>query len=254
MNNNGIYWIPRKVTNPSVRLFCFPYAGGSASTYYSWINEFDCDVELVLIQPPGRGARVTQQPHQKMGDYIAELMQERDILTTVPAVFFGHSLGSRVAYQLCCELSDKSLNLPLCLIASGSRAAHLEQKRNNEYLQCDEAFKQELQSLHGTPKPVLENDELMKMLLPALKADFGIADSFVSAQRSLDIKIVVLSGTEDNLVSHAQIDAWRHLSIKECDFVTVNGDHFFIDSNALSVIHSVKKILKKDSEMGRPVF
>ena len=126
---------------------------------------------------------------------------------------------------------------------SGSRAAHLASGRKKEYLLTDESFKEELRNLNGTPKLVLENDQLMELLLPALKSDFRISDTFSSTQEKLNLKIVALYGSEDMIVSKEQVEAWQQLSKKECEFIEISGDHFFIESNRRETILVVKKML-----------
>ena len=243
MKNQGLFWVPQKMSHPSLRLFCFPYAGGSSSTYFPWVNEFFPEVELVLIQPPGRGARIAESPHKTMKSFIDEMMFHSSFLTELPSVYFGHSLGSRVAYQLCRELDKQNYRIPQCLFVSGSRAAHLASGRKKEYLLTDESFKEELRNLNGTPKLVLENDQLMELLLPALKSDFRISDTFSSTQEKLNLKIVALYGSEDMIVSKEQVEAWQQLSKKECEFIEISGDHFFIESNRRETILVVKKML-----------
>src|SRR2546430_10624517 len=104
--NNLSRWlmIPRPNPNASVRLFCFPYAGGNASIYTSWSRDLSANVELVAVQPPGRANRISEPPHSRMQDLIADLCPAIRALLGKPYILLGHSLGSHVAFELAREL------------------------------------------------------------------------------------------------------------------------------------------------------
>lgn len=92
---SGIFIIPKPVKNPRLRLFCFPYAGGSAATYLPWVRYFGDGIELVAVQPPGQASRMLEAPHENMEAYIREVIAHARFITSTPYIFIGHSLGSR---------------------------------------------------------------------------------------------------------------------------------------------------------------
>lgn len=155
--SNKILVIPKPKINKKIRLFCFPFAGGNINTYTSWLNKFNDDVELVFIQPPGRGSRISEPPHQSMEPLIKELMQHRNFITETPYVFFGHSLGSRVAYELCCQLKLAGMQLPVYFVASGSKAPYISTNKRCLHNLPKDTFIKELEQLNGTPKEILSN-------------------------------------------------------------------------------------------------
>jgi surfactin synthase thioesterase subunit len=112
----------RAQENPSARLICFPHAGGSASAFHAWVlpDEF----EVWAVQPPGRGPRFAEQEISVLDllrDEIIEALRPT-IDNGVPFVFFGHSFGSLVAFEVARALSDRSLTLPMALLVSASPA------------------------------------------------------------------------------------------------------------------------------------
>ena len=124
LNKNKTFIIPKPQVSARLRLFLFPYAGGSASTYIHWAKLFDDNlhVELVLVQLPGRGSRMTEPLHQTMESIMSELLEHASYITSLPYILFGHSLGGKIAYELACRLRALTLPLPKYLIASASGA------------------------------------------------------------------------------------------------------------------------------------
>ncbi|KID55195.1 thioesterase [Pseudoalteromonas luteoviolacea] len=238
-----LFLIPKPNPQATMRLFCFPYAGGSPSIFMSWLSQLPTHIEVVLIQLPGRGARLMETPYNKMNQTIAELMQHSDFITQKPCVFFGHSLGSRVAYELALTLHKHHDTLPLQLIASGSRAPHLKGHKAPIYHLPDAEFIAELRDLNGTPKEVLDNAELMELFLPLLRADFEIADCFQAEQSPLPMPINVLYGHDDIDVTSEMVDAWQDLSALPITQHAFNGGHFFINTHSEQVIATVSKLI-----------
>ncbi|MDK1288560.1 thioesterase II family protein [Pseudoalteromonas umbrosa] len=238
-----LFLIPKPNPHATLRLFCFPYAGGAPNIFMPWLNKLPNNVELVLIQLPGRGARLMEAPHNKMSSIIDELMLHSSFITQKPNVFFGHSLGSRVAYELALTLQKNNLALPQKLIASGSRAPHLENHKTPIYHLPESEFITKLRELNGTPKEVLDNAELMELFLPLLRADFEIADCYQTEKHPLPVPIDVFFGHEDIDVTPPMINAWQALSALPITQHAFNGDHFFINSHSEQVIKAVSKLL-----------
>ena len=49
----------------ALRLFCFPYAGGSAQVFRGWQRHFAPQAALSLANLPGRAARVGEPPFKQ---------------------------------------------------------------------------------------------------------------------------------------------------------------------------------------------
>jgi surfactin synthase thioesterase subunit len=237
MVNNKWFWIPRPVMLPKLRLFCFPYAGGSATTYYPWATMLNSEVELVAIQPPGRSNRINETAYCDMHEMVDDLIKSIIPLLNVPFIFFGHSLGSRVAYELATRLKTLELPTPIQFFASGSGAPHIIRTKNQLYNLPEDEFINELQRLGGTPKEVLQNRELMQLVLPLLRADFQIAEAYVSDKIVLNCPIAILAGTEDVSVDHTHLECWKELTPFACEIQYIPGDHFFIEKSKHLVFH-----------------
>src|SRR5262249_18525346 len=115
---------------PAVRLFCFAHAGGGASAFRSWIAAFAPAIEVVPVQLPGREERLGETAFTRMESLIENLSLGIDAaLAERPCVFFGHSLGAKVAYALARARFERGQAGPRLLIVSGCPAPHLSDPR-----------------------------------------------------------------------------------------------------------------------------
>lgn len=225
-----------------MRLVCLPYAGGAAATYIPWSPWLPKDVELVCVQPPGRASRLAEAPFQDMSSLVDNLSIVFQEVAERPYVLFGHSMGSRIAYEL--VRRNPGLRAPSLLIASGSDAPHFPRTRPAIYGLPDAEFVERLRELNGTPQEVLENEELISFLAPLLRADFRIAHHRSEAER-LNCPITVLWGTHDPEVSEEAVHGWREVAGGPCEIHQIPGDHFFVERNRAAVLEKVCAALAK---------
>jgi len=190
-----------------LRLICFPYAGGGIRTYLPWADSLPADVELVAVQPPGRGAFLDTPAFNEMNALVSALYHQILPLLDRPYVLFGHSLGSRVAFELLVQLQRQQQALPKLFIASGSNSPDSIRTKSKTFHLPDAEFIAELARMNGTPQEVLANAELMSLLLPLLRSDFEIAKPIViPALASLIARFIFLAGL---LIKMCQWQSWR---------------------------------------------
>jgi surfactin synthase thioesterase subunit len=240
---NRWFVVPKPKPNAQLTLFCFPYAGGSANIFMQWANALPDNVELVIIQAPGRGARMLESLYSDMSTLVTELTKQISPLLYKPYLFFGHSLGSRVAFELMNQIQKMGYPLPQQFIASGSRGPQDSCLKKPIYHLPNDKFIQELANLNGTPKIILENRELMELVLPLLRADFEMADTYCyKGNARFNCPITILGGKDDSITIE-QLHNWGQFFTKEKQILMLTGDHFFIDSHKELVIKEVNKVI-----------
>ncbi len=244
MIKNKWLLIPKPTPNAALKLICFPYAGGNTSTFSPWLSELPNNIELILIQLPGRGSRLFEDIYYDMGSLIKKLLEFFPTLIDKPYILFGHSLGSRVAFELATKLKEMGKPLPEHFVASGSRAPHFAINEKQIHNLPDKEFISELRQMGGTPDEILDNEELIELLLPALKADFTIAEKyFYLGNEVLDCPISVLGGKNDIEVTVASLNGWSDLFLKPAEVHMIAGGHFFIDTNRDAVLLKLNEII-----------
>ena len=232
--------------DPSLRLFCFPYAGGGASAFRDWVSFLPDDVELVALQLPGRENRINEPPYTELPLLINQLQISITSFLDVPSVFFGHSMGGTTAYELAYHLHQCGMTLPMRLVLSGSKTPHTPNRRPIMYSLPEQEFKQRLMEMNGTPPDLLHNQELMDLLGPTLRADMQLVETWNrEVSYPLEIPITVLGGETDEEVWHSELIEWEQYTNNEFEIFMFEGDHFFLHSEFPSVIGCINQTLKR---------
>ena len=227
-------WVkcPKPKPQANLRLFCFPYAGGSTLGFHTWPDSLPPTVEVCLVELPGRGTRLMESPFTRMSLLVQGIAQALFPYLDKPFAFFGHSMGGLVSFELARLLSSEYGCSPVHLFVSGRRAPQIpELERATIYTLPEPEFLEELCRLNGTPKAVLENTELMQLLLPALRADFAVVETYVYTPKpTLDCPITAFGGLQDCEVSYDYLEAWREQTNASFSLQMLPGDHFFVYS------------------------
>ncbi|HLJ27401.1 MAG TPA: alpha/beta fold hydrolase [Candidatus Angelobacter sp.] len=243
-------WFRRsKVPLATMRLFAFPYAGGSARVFREWHEWFAPDVEVVAIELPGRGIHVRSPAVDSMEALMERLLTVLDPLLDLPFAFFGHSLGALIAFELSRTLMKTGHRTPLHLFVSGMRAPHLlhvVRAENQVHNLPDLELIDALRALNGTPAEVLEDSGLIELFLPILRADLRLAETYLHTLSSpLKHPITVFGGLQDKTAPTECLHEWTLHTSSVCTVCLLEGDHFFIHQMQHIMAASILKTLGK---------
>lgn len=223
-----------------LRMFCFPYAGGGISSYRRWTALVDAGVELCAVQLPGHEDRYAEPAFTRLSDLIPPLAEALAPHLLRPFAFFGHSMGALIAFELARELRRSGRPAPQHLFVSARRAPHLARTRRALHTLPDQELRAELRSLDGTPPAVLENDELMELVLPILRADFAICETYACDPGDpLDVPIGMFGGEDDSETTPREIDLWRQHSRRPGRLRLFPGGHFFLHEHAAALAEAM---------------
>ncbi|WP_392482156.1 thioesterase II family protein [Nostoc sp. C110] len=227
-------WVICPQTNPqaNLRLFCFPYAGGSAAIFRTWPNNLPSNVEVCAVEYPGRGRQIKSAPLTRLEPLAEAIAPVLLPYLDKPFAFFGHSMGGLVSFELTRLLRSQYNLTPFHLFISARRAPQLPPIKPPLHILSDHDLQDELRSLNGTPKAVLESEELMQIFLPILRADFAVLETYIyTPKQPLECPITAFGGLQDQDVGHEALQAWREQTIAAFSLHEFNGDHFFIHSH-----------------------
>ncbi len=221
--------IPRPRPMARMRLFCFPYAGGGATAYWEWPERILKEVEVVLVELPGRGRKIRENLYTAMPPLIQQLVGQITPFLDKPFTFFGHSMGALLAFELSHSLREREGKEPRKLYLSGREAPHIPDPREKFHLLTDKELLQKLEELNGTPKEVLQSKELMELMLPIIRADFAMCETYQYAPREpLSCPITVFGGAADKNVPVSGLQEWKTHTRSQFRLHVLPGDHFFI--------------------------
>ena len=197
--------------------------------YHQWKPLLGEGIELRLIELAGRGNRIGEGLYKDPGAVVDDVFQLiRGEIQHSPYMLFGHSMGATIAYELAQRVNGFRLPKPAHLFFSGRGAPHVDRPDEKKYHLLDEnAFREEVIDLGGTPPEFFEHEELMQLLLPLLKNDFRIAETcpLTNPIKAFDQDITVLLGKEDDLNTE-QCEEWVKHTSETCHFHYFPGGHF----------------------------
>jgi medium-chain acyl-[acyl-carrier-protein] hydrolase len=229
--NSPRAWLscPQAQSAARLRLYCFPYAGGGASVYRNWGQGVSPEIEVCAVQPPGREQRLAEKPFTQFSPYVEAIAAAIEPTLTLPYAFFGHSLGALPAFECSRILRAKSVRAPVALFVSGCRAPQVPFRDTHTRDLSDELFLEELRRLNGTPKEALEHPELMALLLPLLRGDFSVYETYqYRPEPPLDCPLHVFGGAGDARVTQFDLAAWAAETTGRSSVRMFPGDHFFL--------------------------
>jgi medium-chain acyl-[acyl-carrier-protein] hydrolase len=214
----------------SMRLICFPYAGAGATIFRPWLTSIGEQIDLRVANLPGRGFRLREKRFERMQPLVEPLAEALYPLMDRPFAFFGHSLGALIAFEVARAVRRRGF-LPEHLFVSGNIAPQLPDPAPRIHQLAEDDFLREIRDLNGMPQGVLDCQELLEIVLPAVRSDFAVLETYVCApQPPLDCAITVFGGLEDPRTTRAGLEGWRDQTSKAFELLMLPGDHFFIDS------------------------
>ena len=229
-----------------LRLFCFPYAGGGAQFFHTWSTRLPEWVEICPLQLPGRGSRSLERPFTRLGLLTQAIAQALQSYLDRPFALFGHSMGAIISFELARELRRLKIPQPVHLFVSGRNAPQLRNEKLLTYNLPIPEFLEELRRLNGTPQEVLENWELMEFMMPLLRADFELVQTYkYTPEAPLDFPITVFSGLQDREVSQEGLAAWQEQTSSRFTQRIMAGDHFFPQTSQNLFFSSLAEELDK---------
>lgn len=229
------------VVEPKGTMFLFPYAGGGASVFKSWGDAFP-DLEVYAVRYPGRETRFSENCISDIEILVNEIFLEmqENFSFGLPYYLFGHSMGTKIVYELALKLKERSSVAPAAVIISAGRAPCYKEPQPIYDLQDDE-FIEGLKRYGGTPETLINNKALIDIFLPMLRSDFCIDEKYQDRKfRKLDSDILGLMGNVDSEMSLEELLKWKEYTSQSFEYEYINGDHMFINSAPEEVIKTIR--------------
>jgi medium-chain acyl-[acyl-carrier-protein] hydrolase len=236
---------PTKASPYRQRLFCFPFAAGASANYRNWPRRLPHDIEVIAIELPGRGARIRDKPILRMRPLIQALIEPILPLLDLNYAFFGHSMGAMISFELVRELRHRGAPEPGHLFVSGWQAPQIPDADRVTYTLPDAELIAELKELNGTPPEVLAHTELMEMMLPIIRADFELVQTYeYTPGLPLRCPITAFGGLNDIEVQPAQLEPWKDQTTGRFQLRMLPGDHFFVRSSEGQLLEMLSRELR----------
>ncbi|SES70403.1 thioesterase II family protein [[Clostridium] polysaccharolyticum] len=217
------------------KLFLFPYAGSLGLGYSQWVKKLKNNYDIVRIvytdlKEDRRNYRCSSW------DELVDLVYKKvaNSITDDDYIFFGHSMGSRMEYELYSRLYQNNLPLPKRIIFSGCRKLSVKTKDPRE---CSEReFREEYISLGGISEEVLACEELADMAFEDLKMDVELLSQFQFVPVPMKCPVTIWNGNLDKISLKKE---WEELLGCQVEWKLYMGKHFFIYDQEEEIIQEL---------------
>lgn len=212
--------------------------------YGKWRRRLSNAIDIRPIELPGRGTRFGEPLQDDMPPLANQLARETRSTLTAPYALFGHSLGALLAFEIAHALRGRHCPAPIALVVSGTAAPS---RRNDDRFakeMSDAELLEQLRGFNGTPEAVIADAELMRLMLPVLRADFRMCGRYRYRRRApLDCAIHVLGGRGDTATSD-QLLTWCEEGEPGGSLTLFDGGHFFIHEQEAAVLSLLRDRLQ----------
>ena len=237
-----VNWKPNQTAH--VRLFCFPYAGGGGSIFRSWQQSVTDTIEVCPVQLPGRGSRIAEPPCTDMNQLVRAAAEGLAQQLDKPFALFGHSMGALIAFELARHLKRAYSAEPVHLFVSG-RPSPQTITGPYDLDRLDAELPEMLRRGNASLDVTLDNPELMQLVLPILRADVTLCESYSYASAPpFSFPITAFGGLDDRGISRRSLEGWREHTTGRFGLRMFPGGHFFLSTCKAPLLEAISKELQ----------
>ena len=247
-------WLPDRNENARARcrLFCFPHAAGNSLFFRPWHRLLPDGIDLCPVELPGRGARIDEAPFRRMDSLVDRLAEVLAPLLEIPFALFGHSMGAAIAYALARRLGAAGGPAAMHLFVSGAAAPDRTPRNPPLHALPDRELIAALTEFGGTPPAVLARNELLTALLPTLRADLALAETYTAARSApVSCPITAFGGSGDTIGRRA-LQGWGAFTTGAFRLRIFPGDHFYLAGAASELADEIACDLHSSGLRARP--
>jgi surfactin synthase thioesterase subunit len=226
---------------PRRRLICIPFAGGGVAAFRGWSRGLPEDVELLVVQLPGRESRLREPAFDNIPEIVEAVGAVVAQACELPYALFGHSMGALVAFELALALEAGPGRGPEHLFVSARRPPDEPEPDSPVHALPDDAFVEELQRRYrAIPDAVRQEPELLALLLPTLRADIRAIECYApSSPRKVRCPVHVFGGVQDNYPRPAQLPGWQRVAQQGVRVRLFPGNHFYLAEQQAALLADI---------------
>nr|AFI57003.1 thioesterase [Amycolatopsis orientalis] len=243
-------WVRRFHPAPEAphRLLCLPHAGGSASYFFPVSRALSPGIEVLAVQYPGRQDRRAEPLIDSIEELADQVTEAIDGFTDRPLAIFGHSMGATLGFEVARRL-EKRGTVPAALFASGRRAP--SRHRDERFHEgTDDELLANVRSLAGTDQALLGDDEIVRMVLPAIRADYRAAETYRYPDGpDLTCPIFAMVGDDDPKATVDEASSWERHTSGSFELKVFPGGHFYLNEHSPAILDTISTHLNSPSRI-----
>ncbi|HLZ60661.1 MAG TPA: thioesterase domain-containing protein [Ktedonosporobacter sp.] len=235
-----------------MRLICFPPAAGLSYFFARWPKYLPESIEVCSLELSNREQRLEQTACNNLPALCAALAETLYDQLDRPCAFFGHCLGSLLAFETARLLHTSYGVLPAQLFLAGLPAPHTLERLINKIthwlgLPDDEMVSAVLPSGNETVAQLLQYPAFIQNTAPLLRRDLTMLVHFQPlAGAALPCPLFLFGGWNDHFADTDELAAWECQTTGECSLKMFPGDHLFPQSESAALLQSLTDALLRN--------
>ncbi|UED87197.1 thioesterase II family protein [Streptomyces profundus] len=236
-------WVRRYHPAPEARtrLVCLPHAGGSASYFHGVSKALSPAIDVLAVQYPGRQDRASEPGVPSIEELADQVVAALRPWADRPLTLFGHSMGASLGFEVGIRLEAAGVRLT-ALFASGRRAPS-RHRHETVHLRDDEGLIAEVKSLAGTASSLLGDEEVLRMVLPAIRNDYRAAETYrPEPGPRLSCPVLALVGDRDPKCTVDEARSWGEHTGGAFELrVFPGGGHFYLNDSVPAILDLIRE-------------
>jgi surfactin synthase thioesterase subunit len=226
-----------------INLICIPFAGGSEHSYRAYQKKVSDFFTVKVVSLPGRGSRMKEKLLFNLDALVDDVYAQIQFELDSPYALYGHSMGALIAYLLAVKIQRAGQTRPLNLFLTGAKSPTERAGDVSRHLLPKDRFIAELRLLGGCPEEMLNDEEMLNLFEPILRADFQAVESYKLVELAIiDVPLTVIVGSAERF-SYSEASAWSKVCTCECHTLQLPGGHFFIFDHVEAILKTIAEKL-----------
>jgi surfactin synthase thioesterase subunit len=234
-------WVAYRKPKPDAQLnlFCFHHMGGAASLFSTWGENLPESIDICPVQLPGREGRRHEKPMARFDVLIDTLSDSLLPYLDRPFAFFGHSMGTWIAFELALAIHQKHGKTPEHLFVAAMPPPSM-----NETLFKGVCLDESWLSHMDIPDALKKDDGFMNEWLNLFKADSTLLNTYgYNEKPPVDCPITAFGGAQDPLVTQSELIQWRQHTAGKFNLQQLAGGHMFPVEDKIKLLDIIGKNL-----------
>ncbi len=236
------------IKRAAMRLFCFPYAGGSASAYHQFQAGLGSLVEVCPIELPGRASRIREPAYRDLATLVEQIFTVLEPHLGRPYALFGYSMGSLIAFELARKASALGREPSHLFVAARTAPGLSTATERLSELPDDALLLEVARRYRAIPDILMSDPEMRNIIANLMRGDLCLVESYTYRTSSpLSCPITVFGGDRDRGVRPSDLQAWQRHTTGSFATKIFAGDHFFLEAQRAPLLRAIWQELLADS-------
>ena len=231
-----------------MQLFCFTYAGGTASFFDPIEKELD-GIEVVKLEYSGHGTRHKEPLLYSFEDLSADIYNRlKEQYKGGSYALFGYSMGSISLVEILKRiLNDSEIGLPTgVFLAAHEPHSKTELSDFSPDILSDEWVKDRTIAFGAVPEQLVNNNSFWRFYLPLYRADYCMIGNYKFEKLELKTTVPATIFYSETDTPKKEMELWRNYFTGECEFCCFEGKHFFIQQHHKEMADIIQKRLNHE--------